>query len=323
MSTVEILLPTTIDTTIPMPAGARAVPYDPHAPLAESAKTADGLVLWGGAKDLPDRAARELPSLRWVQTLGAGYENVSAAGFDDSVTICNGASLHDATVAEHALMLSLAAARRVDVFLRDQSERRWSDRGGLQDLDNAREFTTLAGARVLIWGFGGIGQTLAPHLRMLGADVTGVARSTGERAGFPVVALDDVDRLLPETDLLVMVLPGSDENRHALDERRIRLLPSTAWLVNVGRGSTVDESALARALAAGRIGGAALDVFEVEPLPPESPLWDMNNVIISPHAAGGRPRGYSDLIAQNVEALLGRGQWRNVVRSGSGAEADG
>ncbi|WP_129669832.1 NAD(P)-dependent oxidoreductase [Phytoactinopolyspora endophytica] len=316
MNSVQILLPTTIDTRIPMPDGATAVAYDPAAPLPESAKTADGLVLWGGAKDLPEVAARELPGLRWVQTLGAGYENVVAAGFDETVTICNGASLHDATVAEHALMLSLAAARRVDVFVRDQMERRWGDRGGLQDLDNARELTTLAGARVVVWGFGGIGQTLAPYLRMLGADVTGVARSAGERAGFPVVTEDDVDRLLPETDVLVMILPGVEDNKHALDERRIGLLPRTSWLVNVGRGNTVDEAALVRALAAGRIGGAALDVFEVEPLPAESGLWALDNVIVSPHAAGGRPRGYADLIAQNASALLGSGTWRNVVRAG-------
>ncbi|SEF98449.1 Phosphoglycerate dehydrogenase [Nonomuraea solani] len=312
---LEILLPTTIDTTIALPGGVRATPYDPAAELPASTTDAQGLVLWGCSAAWTKAAVSRLPRLRWVQTLGAGWEAVAAAGFGDDVVICNGATLHDATVAEHALMLSLAAARRLDLLLRAQFAGEWSRRGGLQDLDNAREFTTLAGARCLIWGFGGIGRTLAPYLRMLGAEVTGVASTAGERDGFRVVAGDDVDGLLPATDLLIMILPDDDATRHALDARRIGLLPPTAWLVNVGRGSTVDESALAEALAGGRLGGAALDVFETEPLPAGSPLWTLPNVIVSPHAAGGRPRGYAELIAHNAAALLGTGSLRNVVRA--------
>lgn len=314
----EILLPTTIDTTIPLPAGARAVPYDPATPLPDSARDAEGLVLWGSSGAWTRDAAARLPRLRWVQTLGAGYEAVLTAGFGDDVTICNGATLHDATVAEHALMLVLAAARRLDLLIRSQLRREWSDRGGLQDLDNSRELTTLAGARCVVWGFGRIGQTLAPLLRMLGAQVTGVARATGERSGFPVVTDQDLDGLLPETDLLIMILPSSPATTHALDARRLALLPRTAWLVNVGRGSTVDEAALAHALERDELAGAALDVFETEPLPPDSPLWTLDGVIISPHAAGGRPRGYAEVIAHNVAALLGTRPWRNVVRPAAG-----
>ncbi|MEU6644531.1 NAD(P)-dependent oxidoreductase [Saccharomonospora sp. NPDC046836] len=313
---VEILLPTTVDMTIALPDGVRAVAYDPRAELPVSAGNTEGLVLWGSSAAWIRAAVPRLPRLRWVQTLGAGYEALTAAGFDDDVVICNGAGLHDAPVAEHALMLGLAAARRLDLLLRAQLAGEWSDRGGLQDLDNARELTTLAGARCLVWGFGGIGRTLAQYLRMLGAEVTGVARMAGERDGFRVVAEDDVDGLLPATDLLFMILPDAPGTRHVLDARRIRLLPRTAWLVNVGRGSTVDEAALTEALASGSLGGAALDVFETEPLPATSPLWRLDNVIISPHAAGGRPRGYAALIAHNAEALLGLRPWRNVVRPG-------
>ena len=313
---VEVLLPTTIDTTIALPDGVRAMPYDPASDLPASSASAQGLVLWGCGSSWTKAAVPRLPRLRWVQTLGAGYEAVTAAGFGDDVVICNGATLHDATVAEHALMLSMAATRRLDLLIRAQLAGDWSDRGGLQDLDNARELTTLAGARCLIWGFGGIGRTLAPYLRMLGGEVTGVANTAGERDGFRVVAGDDVDDLLPATDLLIMILPDTAATRHMLDARRIGLLPPTAWLVNVGRGSTVDETALAEALARGRLGGAALDVFETEPLPADSPLWTLPNVIVSPHAAGGRPRGYAELIAHNAAALLGARPWRNVVRAG-------
>lgn len=312
----EILLPTTIDTAIPLPDGVRAVSYDPAAPVPDSASNAEGLVLWGASAQWIRAAVDRLPRLRWVQTLGAGYEPVTAAGFGPAVTICNGATLHDATVAEHALALCLAAARRLDLLVDAQRRGEWSDRGGLQDLDNSRELTTLAGARCVIWGFGGIGRTLAPYLRMLGAHVTGVARSAGERDGFPVVDEAGLDALLPDTDLLIMILPGSDATRHALSAERLARLHRTAWLVNVGRGSTVDEQALAETLRRGALGGAALDVFETEPLPAGSPLWTLPNVIISPHAAGGRPRGYAELIAHNAAALLGAGPWRNVVRPG-------
>jgi phosphoglycerate dehydrogenase-like enzyme len=173
--------------------------------------------------------------------------------------------------------------------------------------------TTLLGARVLIWGFGAIGQTLAPVLRLLGASVRGAARSAGERSGFPVVAEEDLEAELARTDVLVMVLPATHATRHALDARRLAALPAHAYVVNVGRGSTVDETALAEALAAGRLAGAALDVTGTEPLPADSPLWEAPGLLLTPHAAGGRPVGADALITANVAALLAGGELRNVV----------
>src|SRR5690606_32794585 len=105
-------------------------------------------------------------------------------------------------------------------------------------------------------------------------------------------------------DVLIMILPATDETRGALSRERIALLPPRAWVVNVGRGTTVDEAALADALRHDRLGGAALDVTEVEPLPVSSELWDLANVIITPHSAGGRPIGAAGLIADNLRALL-------------------
>ena len=166
---------------------------------------------------------------------------------------------------------------------------------------------------MVIWGFGGIGTTLAPHLKALGAHVTGVARSAGERHGFPVVDTAGMRDLLPGTDVLVMILPATPETAHALDAALLALLPRHAWLVNVGRGSTVDEAAVLDAVRSGRLGGAALDVFETEPLPPESGLWDEPNVIVTPHAAGGRPIGAAELIAENLAALRAGRPLRHVV----------
>ena len=166
---------------------------------------------------------------------------------------------------------------------------------------------------MLLWGFGGIAQTLAPLLTALGATVRGAARSAGTRGGYAVVAEDDLDAELAATDVLVMILPATPATERALDAARLAALPAHAYVVNVGRGATVDEEALRAALTEGRIAGAALDVTAVEPLPAASPLWDAPNVLITPHAAGGRPVGADALLETNVAAFLAGAPLRNVV----------
>jgi phosphoglycerate dehydrogenase-like enzyme len=166
---------------------------------------------------------------------------------------------------------------------------------------------------VVIWGFGGIAATLAPHLAALGASVTGVARRAGERHGFPVVTADALPEVLPRSDVLINILPATAETEHSVDARVLALLPPHAWVVNVGRGATLDEAALLEAIRSNRLGGAALDVFETEPLPAESGLWDEPNVIITPHAAGGRPIGAAARIAENLAALREGRPLRHVV----------
>jgi phosphoglycerate dehydrogenase-like enzyme len=166
---------------------------------------------------------------------------------------------------------------------------------------------------VTIWGYGSIGRTLEPHLTALGATVTGAARSA--RQDGPVTVVDEsqlVDQLA-RTDVLVMILPSTPSTRGALDAEKLAALPAHAWVVNVGRGDAVDEPDLMDALREGRIAGAALDVTSVEPLPADSPLWDTPNLIITPHAAGGRPLGALDLLAENLDALQNGRPLRNVV----------
>jgi phosphoglycerate dehydrogenase-like enzyme len=166
---------------------------------------------------------------------------------------------------------------------------------------------------VVVWGFGSIAATTAPLLTAFGARVTGVARAAGERHGYPVRTEADFPALLPTADALVMILPATPSTRHAFDASVAALLPRHAWVVNVGRGATLDESALLDAVRSGRLGGAALDVTETEPLPPSSPLWDEPNIIVSPHAAGGRPLGAPELIRSNLAAFLAGRPLRNVV----------
>ncbi len=285
--------------------------YPVAEPIPEEHTDADALVVWGNSRDQLADAAKRLSRLRWIQDLAAGPAVVVAAGFPEQVVITSGRSLHDATVSEHALALTLAAARHLHRTVRAQIGRRWArELGGLQPLDNAQGFTTLRDATVVIWGFGGIGRALAPLLAALGAKVVGVARSARTEGDYQVV--DDIDAVLPTADVLVMILPSTPSTDRALDARRLALLPRHAWLVNVGRGSTVDEDALVDALRAGGIAGAALDVTRTEPLPIESALWDLPDVIITPHAAGGRPLGAAALIMKNAHALVSGAPMTNL-----------
>ena len=311
-----LLLPTNLPFALAVPDGVSVVPYRVDEPLPAEHLDADAFVAWANPTEQLQEAARRLTRLRWVQTLAAGPDQVLDAGFGPQVVVTSGRSLHDGPVAEHTLALVLAAARRLNLLVRAQLEHRWAgELGGAQPAHPADSFRTLSGARVLVWGFGSIAQALAPHLRLLGATVTGVASSAGERAGFPVIAADDVAAALPVTDLLIGILPSTTGTRHAISAEMLALLPRHAWVVNVGRGSTLDEQALVEAVHAGRLGGAALDVFETEPLPAGSPLWDEPNILISPHAAGGRPTGAPELITANLTALLAGRPLRNVVRA--------
>ncbi len=311
---MKLLLPDSVPLAPNLPAGVTAVVYDAGAPVPDEHLDADALVVWGSSADDLAAVAGRMPRLRWVQTLAAGPDSVLAAGFPKDVVLTSGAGLHSRTVTEHALALVLALVRRLPAAARAQAEHRWAgELGGVQPLHPEGAVTTLIGARVLIWGFGSIGQTLAPLLRALGARVRGVARNAGERAGFPVVAEDRLEAELEQTDVLVMILPATEATTHALDAARLAALPRHAFVVNVGRGTTVDEPALVAALTGGEIAGAALDVTEVEPLPADSPLWDAPNLLLTPHAAGGRPVGADELVGANLEALLAGRELRNVV----------
>jgi phosphoglycerate dehydrogenase-like enzyme len=299
---MKILVPDTVPVDDSAISGATVVVYSTTAPVPEEHTDAEALVAWGNSADQLRDAAARLTRLRWVQDLAAGPGATLSAGFPAGVAITSGRSLHDATVAEHTLALTLAAARHLNIAVRAQIGHRWArEIGGLQPLDNSRGLTTLRDARVVVWGFGSIGKTVAPLLAALGAEVVGVARSARTADGFEVV--DDIDAVLPSADILIMILPTAPATDKALDARRLALLPPAAWVVNVGRGSTVDEDALVEAVRAGRLAGAALDVTATEPLPADSPLWDEPQIIITPHAAGGRPLGAAALIQRNLDAL--------------------
>lgn len=289
--------------------------YDAKQPIPEDLIDAEILITWANSPANLKDAASRMKNVKWIQSLAAGPNDVLNAGFDKSkIIVCTGSGLHDHTVAEHTLALLLCAARRLDEMTEYQMRGEWPQHlGGPQPDRPAGKFTTLRDARVTIWGFGNIAKSLAPSLVGLGAEVKGIARSSGVRNGFQIYSEESIKDVLAETDALVMILPGDDSTKHALNAGRLKMLPKHAWIVNVGRGTSIDEDALANALEKREIGGAALDVFEVEPLPAGHRFWKTPNTIVSPHAAGGRPQGAEELIASNLRKFLAGQELRNVI----------
>ncbi|MGC5628296.1 NAD(P)-dependent oxidoreductase [Georgenia sp. Z1344] len=315
---MKLLVTNRSDLDLEMPDGVTVVPLREGHEIPPEDRDAEGVVAWG-TPTLLTSVARDLPDLRWVQSLAAGTDLFEAAGLPADVVLTSGRGLHDATVAEHAVTLALTVLRRMPQLLAAQRESRWADElRRPRSIQPPERVASLIDARVLIWGFGSIGQRLAGILSALGASVRGVARSAGERGGYDVVAQDGLDAALAETDILVMVLPSTPETELALDARRIALLPDRAIVVNVGRGATLDEDALVDALEAGTLSGAGLDVSEQEPLPPESRLWQAPNLVYTPHVAGYRAHGGKQLIEHNLGALLAGdvSAMRNVVDRG-------
>jgi phosphoglycerate dehydrogenase-like enzyme len=255
------------------------------------------------AKDHGPELIAGMPRLKVLQTLNAGYEELLPL-LPDGVTLCNGRGLHDASTAEHALALILAAQREFPKWARQQRAHTW-----------LREHTgSLAGSRVLIVGYGSIGAALDTRLRACEAEVVRVARHA--RPGEEVHAVGELPDLLPAADVVVLVVPGGADSAGMIGARELALLPDGALVVNIGRGPVLDTAAIVAETASGRL-RAALDVVEPEPLPPGHPLWDIPGVLITPHVGGGSATFYPRarrFLAEQLRAFAAGRPLRNVVR---------
>lgn len=255
---------------------------DPQSALTEAP---DAEVIFGPDESLLKAA----PNLKWLCVPSAGAEQYldPALYANPEALLSNSAGAYGVTIAEHIVMVTLELMRRQKDYDAVVARRGW-----LRTLP----IHSIRGSRATLLGTGDIGREAAARLRAFGpARVTGVNRTGHAVDGdfdalLPLSALDDV---LPETDLLVMALPGTRETAGLMDARRLALLPKEAYLVNVGRGSAVDQRALAALMAGGHLSGAALDVFEVEPLPPGDALWECPRLLITPHVAGNMTLGYT------------------------------
>lgn len=221
-------------------------------------------------------------NLKWLSVPSAGVDYLFKTGVfaNEECLITNSSGAYGVTIAEHIICVSLMMMRKIDHAYQESVNGNWSAPVKQHSLKDCR---------ILVLGTGDIGCCFAKRARAFEpARITGVSR-TGKCSdtSFDVMKkVDELDSLLPDTDLLVMSLPDTPDTRDILSAARIAMLPEGAYVVNVGRGSAIDEKALAESLNEGRLGGAALDVFKTEPLPEDSFLWKTRNLIITPHIAG-------------------------------------
>lgn len=258
---------------------------------------------------LPLDALQRARRLRWIQLTSAGVEQLLPARAElDKVVVTNTRGIHADAMADYTLGVMVMLRWNFPRMLRDQARRVWDQRLA----------TPLAGATLGVVGLGTIGGEIARRARAFGMHVVGVKRTPGA-AGVPEVETVTVDRLrevLPRCDFVVLVVPMTPATHHLLGAAELAAMKPGACLVNIARGSVVDEDALVAVLRDGRIAGAALDVFEQEPLPADHPFWGLPNVIVTPHVAG-EPADYArrvaDVFLDNLERWRRGEPLRNVV----------
>jgi phosphoglycerate dehydrogenase-like enzyme len=288
--------------------GAEADAQHPR-PVSSAGDDAEVVVVpWA----LPHASLQRLLSpapLRWVHTMTAGVEHVvRALPPGREVVITNAAGIFDVPIAEMVLALILAVVKRIPVLLAQQRAHEWR-------LVRLRE---IAGLSVGIIGLGSIGVEIARRCKAMGMHVIATRRHPERGAPFTdqVLAADQLPALLEASDFVVVAAPLTPETRGLIDAAALRQMRSDAWLINIARGRIVDQGALIQALQEGCIGGAALDVFDEEPLPPDSPLWEMPNVMVTPHNSWSTPhfkRREAELFLDNLERYLRGEPLRNVV----------
>jgi len=269
----------------------------------------DVLFAWRPRRGPLEGAWDQAGDLRWIQSASAGVDGLLFPGLVEShVVLTNAQGVFDDAIAEFVVGVFALFAKDLAGILDRQRRGEWL----------YRETERLASKRVLVVGVGPIGRAVAGSCGALGMQVRGVGRTArpGDEAFESIHGLDELADALTRADFVVNALPATAETRHTFGDDAFAAMNSWARFVNVGRGSTVDEAALVRALEGGRIAGAALDVFEEEPLPASSPLWSMPNVVVSPHMSGdfaGWRETVVELFVENLERYLTGRPLRGVV----------
>lgn len=265
---------------------------------------------------IPPDIVSTAPKLRWVQLTSAGVDRLLDSDLLRSrVAVTTASGIHAVPIGEYVLGVMLAFAKALHRAMRSQTERVWRPYWADE----------LQGKTVGIVGLGAIGSYVARLAKALGMRVLATRRSARQRASGGEAGVPDVDELLPaadlpyllaESDYVVIAVPLTAASRGLIGEKELGAMKPTAVIINIARGAIIDERALLHALKEGWIAGAALDVFEREPLPAESELWEMENVIVTPHISGGTPRYMQlavELFCDNLRRYLAGQPLRNLV----------
>lgn len=282
--------------------------------LTDALETADAVVAWR----VPEEAIQNARNLKWIHRGAAGVEDLITPSLRDSdIILTNSSGVHATNIAEHVLACMLAFARRLPKLLTMQRDHRWEGRKVIGVFE-------LTGQKVLLVGLGEIGQAVATRANALGMDTIGVRRNPNLTRPDGVDTMMSIDRLheaLSGAHHVVNSLPFTRTTKGMFDEAAFEAMRDGAYFYNVGRGRTVDTQALVRALERGKLAGAGLDVTDPEPLPEDSPLWDMPNVIITGHTAGKTPNMWPrvfKLVENNLRRYEAGDPMINVVDLESG-----
>ena len=257
-------------------------------------------------------AACHAPRLKWIQFTTVGIDTAAASGLPPGVMITNMRGVRSEVIASHAMALMLGVMRGVCHFQNMRSRRQWI-RDAMNPYVRALEEATL-----VILGLGGIGRNIAQKARAFEMRVIGVShRDEADLFFDDVVPRQKLHEVLPLADALVLCLPLNEQTRHILGEKELAMMKPEAVVVNIARGGLIDEQALIRSLQEGRLAGAGLDVVENEPLSPESPLWEMENVLLSPHIGGrggtAQNRRFAELLSENLRRYQNGQKLQNLV----------
>ena len=272
-------------------AGAQVHFYNSDKDIPQSDYDAD--VIYGFAPEI----VKVSKNLKWLCVPWAGVDSLMVPGYfaNENCILTNSAGAYGVSIAEHMIAVSLVLLRRLNEVFDETRTCVWG---------KPRPQKSLKDCRITVLGTGDIGTTFAKRvLAFEPASLVGVCRSgKADTVYQKVLPVTELDSILPQTDLLAMSLPATAETKNILNRKRIELLPEGSYIINVGRGSAIDEDALADNLENGHLGGAALDVFQIEPLPQNSRLWKIRNLIITPHVAGNLTLPYTK--DRNVEMFL-------------------
>ena len=259
-----------------------------------------------------DRVFKAGDDLKWVTSAATGVDGWPLDILRErNVVLTNGSGVGAIPISEYVVMGLLAGLKGLPKMVRAQDRREW--------LKSPPSMAELHGKRALVYGYGGIGRAIADRLRPFGVEVTGVRRNPGGEAD--VIAAEHWEARLQETDLLILSVPLTGATKALVSDEQLAALPRGAWIANIARGGLIDQGALIGALKSGHLGGAYLDVTDPEPLPAESELWSLPNVVITPHASWATEHlmeRAAEIFVDNFERYLRGDQLRNVVDMAAG-----
>lgn len=268
-----------------------------------------------GQPDAALLAASE--NLEWLQLASAGADAYIKPGvLNEKTVLTNATGAYSKAVAEHAFALTLMLQKKLYLYRDDQRKAIWGDRGTVSSLSDCT---------VAVVGLGDIGQHYARLVKAMGAYVIGVKRRTGSCPDYvdELVMTQDLDTVLPRADVILSILPNTAATRYIYTAESFDKMKDSALFINCGRGNAVASQVLYEALSQHKIAAAAVDVTEAEPLPADSPLWQLENLVITPHISGGfhLPETFERIVniaAENLRAYLAGRELRNVIDFATG-----